>query len=156
MQMLLGWTILILGIAAIIWILRRPKKWSNPTPGPSYAIVNSDQIEIHPYPYIYVNTDGTARELHPNERTYLETPFHPADGGRPYIKGRFSCKDGWGDIKGFLKRSKLPPTITVGPAPIEDPTGPLSKEDQMQFLRDKGLEVIENIDGTFTARKPKR
>ena len=25
------------------------------------------------YPYVYVNADGTARELHPSEQKYLET-----------------------------------------------------------------------------------
>ena len=33
-------------------------------------------------PYVYVNEDGTARELHPNERQYLETEFLPGTARR--------------------------------------------------------------------------
>jgi len=38
------------------------------------------------YPYIYVNADGTARELHAGERAYLEMEFKGGDGAMPYIK----------------------------------------------------------------------
>ena len=109
-----------------------------------------------PYPYVYVNADGTARELHPAERSFLETPFHPGDGGRPYVKDHYSQKNGWGEVTGFLKRSKLPQGIQIFAAPEENPSKPMTREDMKQFLRDKGVEVTENSDGTFTARKPKR
>jgi len=33
-----------------------------------------------PYPYVHVNADGSARELHPSERRYLETEFKGGDG----------------------------------------------------------------------------
>jgi preprotein translocase subunit SecD len=36
-----------------------------------------------PHPYVYVNAEGTARELHANERQYLETEFRPGDGAQP-------------------------------------------------------------------------
>jgi len=42
-----------------------------------------------PYPYIYVNADGTARELHAGERAYLETEFKGGDGAMPYIKDSY-------------------------------------------------------------------
>ncbi|MGC1354440.1 MAG: hypothetical protein WA851_01370 [Xanthobacteraceae bacterium] len=76
-----------------------------------------------PYPYIYVNPDGTARELHANERVYLETPFKVGDGNTPYIKIDYDARDGWGEIRGYLGRSKLPQDIPIQPAPVEDPTG---------------------------------
>ena len=125
-------------------------------PGLTFVVVDSDQAKVKPYPYLYVNADGSARELHPNERNYLETPFDPFDGNRPYTKDSYSQKDGWGEIKGFLKRSALPPGTQVFPAPIEDPSPPLDREGHIQFLRDKGMEVTENSDGTFTVRKPRR
>jgi hypothetical protein len=121
----------------------------------SFVVVDANQAKVEPYPYVYVNADGSARELHPNERSYLETPFDPFDGGRPYTKGSYSQKDGWGDFKGFLQRSRLPPGTQVHPAPADDPSKPLTREDYVQFLRGKGMEVIENSDGTFLARKPK-
>jgi hypothetical protein len=109
-----------------------------------------------PYPCIYVNADGSARELHPDNRKYLETPFSPSDGGRPYVKDSYSQKNGWGDIKGFSNRSKLPEGVHVHPGPAEDPSKLLTMADQFKFLREKGWEVIENRDGTFTVKKPNR
>jgi len=108
-----------------------------------------------PYLYVYVNADGSARELHPNERRYLETPFSGGDGARPYIKDSYSQKNGWGEIKGFLERSKLPTGTHIAPPPAEDPLKPIDKEEYAQFLRNKGLEVTKNNDGTFTVKKPK-
>jgi hypothetical protein len=35
-----------------------------------------------PYPYVYVNADGTARELHASEQKYLEAEFKGGDGAR--------------------------------------------------------------------------
>ena len=40
--------------------------------------------------YVYVNEDGTARELHPNERQYLETEFLPGDGAAPHVKRSYA------------------------------------------------------------------
>jgi len=120
------------------------------------VIVDKDQAKADPYPFVYVNADGTARELHPRERNFLETPFHPADGGRPYVKDKYSQKNGWGEVTGFLKRSKLPPGTRIFAAPDENPIKPMTKEDMKQFLRAKGVEVTENSDGSFTARKPNR
>lgn len=104
-----------------------------------------------PYPYIYVEADGTARELHAGERAYLETEFEGADGARPYIKGRYQQRDGWGELSGYLKRTKLPAGTSVSPAPLEDPSGPLSRDEYIEFLRAKGEEVTENADGTFVS-----
>jgi hypothetical protein len=49
-----------------------------------------------PYPYVYVNADGTARELHANEQKYLETDFKGGDGAAPYVKSSYQERDGWG------------------------------------------------------------
>jgi hypothetical protein len=111
-----------------------------------YAVVDEKEARMDRYPCVYVNLDGSARELHEGERRYLETRFSPFDGARPYVKGSYSQKDGWGEIKGFLKRSHLSHETAVGPAPPESPSKPLSKEEHIQFLRDKGLEVFENTD----------
>jgi len=65
--------------------------------------------------FVYVNQDGTARELSLDERDYLATEFSPGDGGRPYIKGTYNDRDGWGSISGFLLRRRLASSITVKP-----------------------------------------
>jgi hypothetical protein len=67
------------------------------------------------YKYIKVNDDGTARELTSEERKYLEEKFHPADGGRPYIKFGYEMRTPVGKLGGFLKRRHLPPNIKVDP-----------------------------------------
>jgi hypothetical protein len=105
---------------------------------------------MQPYPYIYVNADGTARELHASERAYLETEFMGGDGATPYVKDSYEERDGWGEISGYLKRAALPAGTPVGDAPAEDPRRPLSREEYIAWLRGKGVEVTENSDGSLT------
>jgi hypothetical protein len=117
------------------------------------AVVSGDEMGADPYPYVYVNEDGSARELQKRERQYLETPFLGPDGGRPYVKWRYRQKNGWGDVSGFLKRSRLPKKIGVSVAPAEDPCRD-SKAETIRRLRERGYEVIEGSDGGFRASKP--
>ena len=156
MHTLLGFAIFILAIATIIWIARRSSRITKRGGLLLYAVLGQDQARVVPYPYLYVNADGSARELHPDERDLLETPFYPADGARPYVKSNYSQKNGWGEITGFLERSKLPRGTQILAAPEDAPRAPLTKEDHIQFLRAKGMEVIENSDGSITARRPNR
>jgi hypothetical protein len=105
------------------------------------------------YGYIHVNADGTARELHASEREYLETEFHPGDGAAPYIKSTYEQRNGWGDLAGYLKRSRLPHGMQIHDAPTENPQRALrTKEQQIAWFRSKGMEVTENSDGSFTVR----
>ena len=127
-------------------------------PYPLYSIVSEEESKIVPYPFVFVNDDGTVRELHQSERSYLEMRFHPTDGGRPYIKDSYEKKDGWSSIGGFCPRSKIPVDISVLDAPAEDPTESLRKalvEKQISFGRKNGFEVISNLDGTVTLRRKK-
>jgi hypothetical protein len=73
-----------------------------------HPIVSQTESRISPYPYVYVCEDGTYRELSADERFYLETLFHPADGGRPYVKNSYASRTPIGKIGGFLRRDKLP------------------------------------------------
>ena len=126
-------------------VLRFVLETSNPMP------------DAEPYPYVYVIADGTARELHPSERQYLETEFSGGDGAMPYIKSSSSERYGWGEISGYLKRSELPAGAAIHRAPAEDPRRPLSKTEYIAWLRNKGVEVIENSDGSMTIMaKPRR
>ena len=93
-----------------------------------YPVVSAGEARQSPYPYVYVNHDGTVRELHETERGYLEEPFSPFDGGRPYVKTSFDDRDGWGSIKGFCHRSHVPPQLPVAAAPAADPNPPMSAE----------------------------
>ena len=111
---------------------------------------------MQPYPYIYVDADGTARELHASEWAYLETEFMGGDGAMPYVKDSYDERNGWGEISGYLKRAALPAGTPVGDAPAEDPRRPLSREQYIAWLRGKGVEVTENSDGSLTLHGPVR
>lgn len=107
------------------------------------------------YRYVYVNSDGTARELHPNERSYLETEFGPGDGGAPYVKCSYDERNGWGELSGYLERSCLPDGIDILEAPAEDPNRPLNQAEYIEWLRSKGMQVTQNSDGSVSVSKPK-
>jgi len=80
------------------------------------------------YRYVYVNADGTARELHPSEQKYLETEFKGGDGAAPYVKSSYAQRDGWGELTGYLERSLLPDGIPIHDAPADDPKHAFSRE----------------------------
>ena len=103
------------------------------------AVVSPEEAKAVPYPYVYVENDGSVRELHAEERAYLEEPFHPTDGGQPYVKWRYRSRDGWGDLQGYCQRSKVPRTIVPQPAPAESPHRVLSTTEIEDFLRSKEL-----------------
>jgi hypothetical protein len=105
---------------------------------------------MQPYPYVYIDPDGTARELHAGERAYLETEFIGGDGAMPSIKDSYEERNGWGEIRGYLKRVALPPETPIGDAPAENPHRPLNREETIAWLRAKGVEVTENSDGSLT------
>ena len=65
--------------------------------------------------YVYVNPDGSARDLTPDEQEYLNTLFSGGDGGRPYIKFRYESLTPDGRISGFLERRQLPARIEIQP-----------------------------------------
>lgn len=62
--------------------------------------------------FVFVNDDGTVRELLPNEIDYLNRNFDPADSGRPYIKSSYRSRTPDGRVSGFLPRSSVPMTAT--------------------------------------------
>lgn len=114
-----------------------------------FAIVSPEQSDRRPYPYVQVDNDGSARELHKAEREYLETPFLGADGARPYVKWRYNQKNGWGELGGFLKRTKLPKRVHIAPAPVEEPKQDV-KGETIRRAREMGYDIIENANGTTT------
>jgi len=86
---------------------------------PEFSIVSPAEAAQSPYPYVYVNEDGTVRGLSKSEREYLEAPFSPLDSARPYIKDSFGERDGSGSLSGFCLRSQIPVDLPVAPAPAE-------------------------------------
>lgn len=85
-----------------------------------FAIVPPENSNDIPYPIVFVSEEGKVYELEEGDRRYMEEPFHPGDGARPYVKSRYDEKNGWGNLRGFLRRSDLPKGIEVAPAPTHD------------------------------------
>lgn len=65
---------------------------------------------------VYVNEDGSVRELTEAERTYVETEFCPLDGAQPYIKSRYLEPTAWG-LQGYLPRTAVPEEVAIQPVP---------------------------------------
>jgi hypothetical protein len=127
---------------------------------PMYVVVDTAAASLEPYPYVFVENDGSVRELHFEERKYLETPFSPFDGGRPYIKEDYESRDGWKSIKGFCPRAKIPDGMRIAGAPDDslDPNLPnpnLSKAELSKLLQEKGFEITEQTGGTVIAKHVK-
>lgn len=140
------WFLSVLGLLAAWLVWRhwtRAESLSATNPRPiERAVVSQEEAKAVPYPYVHVNNDGSVRELHAEERAYLETPFHPADGGRPYVKWRYRSRDGWGELQGFCRRSKVPQNMVPLPAPDESPNKGMSPTELEDRLRSNGSMII--------------
>src|SRR5580693_6091170 len=108
------------------------------------------------YPYIYVNADGTARELHADERAWLETEYTLGDGAAPHVKDSYDDRNGWGELNGYLKRAALPTGMPVADAPAEDPRRPMSIDEFIAWLAKKGVRATKNGNGSGTIPGQKR
>lgn len=103
------------------------------------------------FEYVYVNQDGSVRELSPKEQVYLSTPFHGADGGRPYVKSRYDSKDGWGSLSGFVERRRVPSTLVIrGVHPDFDARVTTSPDNLLDVLLGGGADAVHNADGSVT------
>ena len=70
---------------------------------------------------VYIDADGSARELSEAEKNYVDAEFSPFDGARPYIKSRYWERTACSALRGYLHRQEVPIGIPIGPAP---PVGP--------------------------------
>lgn len=77
-----------------------------------YAVVK-DVPPGAPFPYVWVDDDGGARELDADEQRYLRTPFDPTDGGRPYVKSSYGKRTPDRRLRGYLRRDQLPRRVVV-------------------------------------------
>ena len=103
------------------------------------------------FEYVYVNQDGSVRELSPNEQAYLEEEFSPFDGARPYIKSSYESLDGWGSMSGFIPRKEIP--TDMGIDPVNPQYDALVANDSVDFLEAHRLagDIIETgPDGRIT------
>lgn len=63
--------------------------------------------------FVFVEDDGSARELTAHEAEVLATSFDATDGNRPYIKRRYDSRTPTGRLSGFLPQSELPTGFPV-------------------------------------------
>ncbi len=94
---------------------------------------------MQPYPYVYINADGTARELHADERAWLDTEYKGGDGAMPNVKDSYDERNGWGELNGYLARTALPAGMAVADAPAENPIRTMSVDEFIVWLRGKGV-----------------
>ena len=104
------------------------------------------------FEYVYVNQDGSARELSPAERDYLSMDFEGGDGGRPYVKAGYRSRDGWGSLSGFIKRRDVPARIAIAPVhPDYDALEKQLGDDIPGLLSVAGTVVATDADGPLAA-----
>jgi hypothetical protein len=93
------------------------------------------------FDFVYVNQDGSVRELSANEREYLSKDFSGGDGDRPLIKTSYESRDGWASLSGFMWRNLVPKSVRIEPVhPQYDSEGSLTLE---QFIAEFGAGDVE-------------
>jgi hypothetical protein len=101
------------------------------------------------FEFVFVNNDGSVRELSPEERTYLTTKFAPGDSGRPYIKTLYEGRSLWGSRSGFIRRRAVPSHITIDPVhPNYDERVKALDQDPLASHRAAGDIITRNPDGS--------
>jgi hypothetical protein len=101
--------------------------------------------------FVYVNQDGSVRELSRDEREYLSQDFHPGDSGRPYLKSSYESHDGWGSVSGFVLRKRVPRKIAVEPVnPTYVPPVVDARREMIEDSKVVGDVITENADGSVT------
>ncbi|NKB48461.1 MAG: hypothetical protein GKS02_03740 [Alphaproteobacteria bacterium] len=103
------------------------------------------------FEFVYVNQDGSVRELSPAERTYVSSEFSGGDSGRPYIKSNHKSRDAWGSLSGFIERGELPARTKI--LPVHPDFDARVKElgfDKLDAHRAAGDIIETNADGSIT------
>jgi hypothetical protein len=99
--------------------------------------------------FVYVNQDGSVREISAGEQEYLTRRFDPFDGARPYIKSRYWSWDNWGSRSGYLKRYRVPWRISIQPVrPDFDTVIKDLPEDKLGTHHAAGDTIVRNDDGS--------
>ena len=88
---------------------------------------------------VWINVDGSARDLTDAEKRHVDADFSPFDGARPYIKSTYQQHNEWGELSGYLQRTEVPDGIPINAAPPESPPQQQTAEsvasDQDQLAR---------------------
>ena len=117
----IGWGLAVVLVAASLWIRRQRRRRAAFTTA-SGSVVRLSKRAAMPNAskvLVYINEDGSARELTEADKRYVDTEFSPLDGARPYIKSHYSQRTALGEIRGYLPRSEVPEHVSINPAPSE-------------------------------------
>lgn len=78
------------------------------------AVVARSRRPAEPgFEWVYIEDDGSAREVTEAEGKRLTTDYPAGDSRRPYVKLRYESRDDQGRRRGFLRRRQLPPDVPV-------------------------------------------
>ena len=100
--------------------------------------------------YVYVNQDGSVRELSPGEKEYVSADYAAGDGARPYIKSNYRSSDGWGSQSGFMSRRKVPSRVRILPVnPDYDDLVKELEDDPLGSHRAAGDRIEHQEDGSI-------
>ena len=77
------------------------------------VMMRSRRPEEAGFEYVYIEDDGSAREVTDGERRRLTTEDAQGNSRRPYIKLRYECRDAEGRRSGFLRRRQVPSGIPI-------------------------------------------
>lgn len=136
----LGWALALVLFGGFVWFWRQRRVRSTLfTPSGSY--VRPPKGAVMPNAsgvLVYINDDGSARELTETDRKYVNTEFSPFDGARPYIKSHYSQRTALGEIRGYLPRTEVPDGLLIDPAPPESAT----RQQTPQMVADSISELI--------------
>jgi hypothetical protein len=117
----IGWGLALVLFAASLW-LRRQRRVRSTFSTPSGSFVRPPKSAAMPNAsgvLVYINDDGSARELTETDKKYVDTELSPLDGARPYIKSNYSQRTALGEIRGYLPRTEVPDGVHINPAPPE-------------------------------------
>jgi hypothetical protein len=135
----IGWGLALVLFAVSFWIRRQRRVRRGSAARAARSVQPSATNTPKPSEVlIWVNVDGSARELTEADKKYVDTEFSPFDGARPYIKSHYQQRNGWGELSGYLHRKEVPDGVLVNPAP---PASPLQ---QPQAMAGSILELIQN------------
>ena len=128
----IGWGLALTLFIVSIWIRRRRRFRAGSTAAPARPPGTSKPSEL----LVWINVDGTARQLTDAEKTYVDTPYSPFDGARPYVKSHYEQRNGWGELKGYLVRKDVPDGVAIGIAPSDEPVEERTPEAVADSLRE--------------------